>query len=244
MTKDLFTTRMKSDAKSWKPVLRLVLSLKNSTIKSDWRHCECNSISTYTVELEMLSLWPWKYRVLVLGGAARDHTVKHVASTLFQATSMALMYNCSFLCVFFSCTVCSGDYVVAHQSSVSLPRSEEYMWNTLCCGVMGGGWCLKTQRTAEEVKPPAIWFSYTASGANNLRAVPRLYFRRCTPKQSPGWAKISSVWRIGTCTQKCPRELNSLVVKLLQIPAPRQPQKPCLGGSPAWLQPHPPSSKP
>lgn len=37
MTKDMFATRMKGDAKSPKPVLRLVLSLNDSTIRSDQR---------------------------------------------------------------------------------------------------------------------------------------------------------------------------------------------------------------
>ena len=41
MTKDMFTTRMKGDAKSPKPILRLVLSLKNSTIKSD----QCDTVT-------------------------------------------------------------------------------------------------------------------------------------------------------------------------------------------------------
>ena len=45
MTKDMFTTRMKGDAKSPKPILRLVLSLKNSTIKSD----QCDTV-TATVQ--------------------------------------------------------------------------------------------------------------------------------------------------------------------------------------------------
>jgi len=37
----MFTTRMKGDAKSPKPVLRLVLSLKNSTMNSD----QCDSVT-------------------------------------------------------------------------------------------------------------------------------------------------------------------------------------------------------
>lgn len=42
MTKDMFTTRMEGDAKSPKPVLKLVLSLKNSTLKSD----RCDTVTT------------------------------------------------------------------------------------------------------------------------------------------------------------------------------------------------------
>lgn len=62
MTKDTFTIRMKGDAKSPKPFLRLVLFLRKSTIKTD----QCDTVTTTasyssTGDLQSLTLKNAKY---------------------------------------------------------------------------------------------------------------------------------------------------------------------------------------
>lgn len=43
---------------------------------------------------------PGKSRILVINGASRAHAMKNTTPSLFQAVSMALTTNSSFLCAF------------------------------------------------------------------------------------------------------------------------------------------------